>query len=1179
MGAIINSGIGAYEATSKGVKSSFDVFHKGVPIFERFFNGESESVVDIENNRIAIPNHFFVSGEEIEYNFDFDFLHQPIGISTTNIVGIGTTDILPIKLYVIKEDNLYIKFADTPEKATIDPPIPIELRSVGIGTLHKIFAKETDSRVLLSVDNVIQSPLVGSGITAVLTSNVNIITDIIGVSTTKNLFNGDLIKLNDEIMEIRTVGFIAPSNLLVRRPVVGSKLGIHTEGDILEKLSGNYTIEANTLHFTSAPFGVGPNNEELFDESFDEEFDFRTSSNFSGRCFIRSSNPGDTNKAYYDNYIFDDISEEFTGFSSDFSLKSNKSDVENFNLDSMILLVRDIFQSPKVVSNISNEGNYEITTGISSISLNFTGLVDFPSEDVNRSGVPIGGVISSVGSFEGFGYQPLRSASLSPTLTLSGTIQSIEVNEGGSGYRPKVQSPINVYAKTGNFENQEIIKVGEAIVGDDIETRGKIVSVTLTNFGSGFFSDNIPEILIDAPLNYESIPLVYSSSSQSGIGTGAKIDVVVGQGSSVISYEIREYGYGYKTGDILTLPLGDDNGGLEGLTNFDFQIISENQIINPGITTTFEGPAVVDDNILIFVDDDAVLIIGDNNYISAVNEFQIFVDSVYKDKFSAWSFGELEVFDSPENLFNGIRKTFPLRINGVQKSIIGDATTDLQAALIIFVNGILQIPGESYIFEGGSSITFIDAPQGNLEGTEETGDTCKILFYRGTKDIDVVDVDILETIKRGDDVRLVGTENILKQNSRLVHEIIGTRNLLTNIYADQGVVSDPSLQRSLYWARQKDDIFIDGIEVTKDRPLYEPKIFPSTNIIQDVGIAATTSIYVESVKASFDNYREDITGKIFSSIEIIDQSEKNRAKATSTISTNGQVDAIIIQNGGSGYSENSLPTIIISNPIGIGSIGQAKAIATVLDGKISSIDVINPGFGYNLPPDIFIEHPATITERIDNVTYTGDYGVITGISTTIIGIGSTGLIFNLYVPDNSPIRDSSITGIAITSSQLNQGDFFVLRDTYVGEGITSIDLDGNVIGVGTEYIDNIYQVYSVEYDSKIFEDTDTISGFQIFNSPGIIQDEVTITVDDDAILVIDQFSTTNVTVRVSEFYPSIMSLSPSSFYGNYSWGKIQTTRRRSPKQFKSFYENGISGITSSSYVKRLNPLNYFDYIS
>jgi hypothetical protein len=37
-------------------------------IFRRVFDGSSSSVVDITNNTITIPNHFFVTGEEVVYS-------------------------------------------------------------------------------------------------------------------------------------------------------------------------------------------------------------------------------------------------------------------------------------------------------------------------------------------------------------------------------------------------------------------------------------------------------------------------------------------------------------------------------------------------------------------------------------------------------------------------------------------------------------------------------------------------------------------------------------------------------------------------------------------------------------------------------------------------------------------------------------------------------------------------------------------------------------------------------------------------------------------------------------------------------------------------------------------------------------------------------------------------------
>ena len=67
---------------------------------------------------------------------------------------------------------------------------------------------------------------------------------------------------------------------------------------------------------------------------------------------------------------------------------------------------------------------------------------------------------------------------------------------------------------------------------------------------------------------------------------------------------------------------------------------------------------------------------------------------------------------------------------------------NVQDTLLIFINDILQIPGGGYIFPGGSIITFTEPPK--------IGDTSKILFYRGSGSVDVVDVDILETVKIGD---------------------------------------------------------------------------------------------------------------------------------------------------------------------------------------------------------------------------------------------------------------------------------------------------------------------------------------------------------------------------------------------------------------------------------------------
>ena len=69
-----------------------------------------------------------------------------------------------------------------------------------------------------------------------------------------------------------------------------------------------------------------------------------------------------------------------------------------------------------------------------------------------------------------------------------------------------------------------------------------------------------PEVVIDPPVSYSNIPLVYSSASTAGAGQSASANIIVGQGSSVIDFEIRREGYGFGNGEILTIPTGGTTG-------------------------------------------------------------------------------------------------------------------------------------------------------------------------------------------------------------------------------------------------------------------------------------------------------------------------------------------------------------------------------------------------------------------------------------------------------------------------------------------------------------------------------------------------------------------------------------------------------------------------------------------
>jgi len=63
-------------------------------------------------------------------------------------------------------------------------------------------------------------------------------------------------------------------------------------------------------------------------------------------------------------------------------------------------------------------------------------------------------------------------------------------------------------------------------------------------------------------------------------------------------------------------------------------------------------------------------------------------------------------------------------------------------------------------------------------------------------------------------------------------------------------------------------------------------------------------------------------------------------------------------------------------------------------------------------------------------------------------------------------------------------------------------------------------------------------------------------------------------VSVSD-YNGLSGLGFSSFYGEYSWGRILTPIRKNPEEFIT-YAN-VGGISTSPIVQRYNKLKYVGY--
>ena len=212
-------------------------------------------------------------------------------------------------------------------------------------------------------------------------------------------------------------------------------------------------------------------------------------------------------------------------------------------------------------------------------------------------------------------------------------------------------------------------------------------------------------------------------------------------------------------------------------------------------------------------------------YTTETEPFELQVVDTFSDTFYGWQFGQLDYIDDITSLQDGVTKRFPLFQNEQLVSFEKQDGTPISfpSLLIIFINGVLQIPEKDYSFEGGTAFEFTSAPA--------EADQVTIYFYRGSND-DVNTVNVVESIKIGDELILikpVGVSTVPDQEPRVVNDIVASDILATNLYSRQGI--DGNFKRPVVWRKQKVDRTVDGRIIPKTREALEPQIYPTARII------------------------------------------------------------------------------------------------------------------------------------------------------------------------------------------------------------------------------------------------------------------------------------------------------------------------------------------------------------
>jgi len=551
---------------------------------------------------------------------------------------------------------------------------------------------------------------------------------------------------------------------------------------------------------------------------------------------------------------------------------------------------------------------------------------------------------------------------------------------------------------------------------------------SITNAGTGYTS---PTINIEDP-NYSEMPVVGVSRVAVGettdSGFAAKLNVIVsastttGIGSTVFEasgFRLADTGFGFRRGDKFK-PVGL-------------------------VTATGVGTIFTD---MIFE-----------------------VTEISNDTFSSWNFGQVDYIDSISSLQNGVRTRFPLNLNGASLSFQKDeqnpqsALIDLDAVLLVFVNGVIQTPGKDYFFSGGTSFNF------NFTAAPLKSDNIAIYFYRGTKDVDSKIVTVFESLKAGDILRLKGDRpsSIFEQNDRVLSAIVESEKVETNIYRNQGI--NENIFRPIDVTKQKRDLVIFEEKITKIRDSLEAQIMPVAKVIKNFS-SSDTEIFLDN--ADFFQYEENAPGanlaEVVCDADIIGYQNVVAAAATATVSAAGTISEITIVNGGSGYPDGAIEIKIqapkkvdnsLFNIIGIG--GTAELTGTASGGQLTSVTIDEPGFGYTHTnvPQVIVELAKPIKDTIKEAEVILGYsGIITGIGTTT-GISGHPLAMKFEL-------DLSKSGSPALLQTLLVGYPIVVQNTtVVGTGITSVDSsDSEIVGIST-IVDNIYYVSSISFNGNV----------------------------------------------------------------------------------------------------------------
>ena len=305
--------------------------------------------------------------------------------------------------------------------------------------------------------------------------------------------------------------------------------------------------------------------------------------------------------------------------------------------------------------------------------------------------------------------------------------------------------------------------------------------------------------------------------------------------------------------------------------------------------------------------------------------------------------------ESPISLFDGVKTTFDLKFLGTPVSPVS------ADHLVVTVYGTMMQPTVDYTISG-SQIVFTTPPRAKT-GTDQTEFT-QILYYIGFAD------SVIKKLEYPDVATLAGDESMPITYNSQPYSPISEIGLIIN--------RNGTLQRP----------YIDYVLTDNN-----------TRIKFFVNITSQDVYHIRS-------------------IEYVSPSVGSGAEAVTRIGVNGEIEAIIIKNGGSGYELNFAPKVSIYSSTGVGGNSAARSLVS----GIKNIQLISGGQGYTSynPPLINITPPsdlingsrATAAITVDDTT-----GQVNSVTITDSGSGYDFIpAITFQNPGGATISDPTIDG-------------------------------------------------------------------------------------------------------------------------------------------------------------------------